>query len=707
MKFEDQYPELTWLKGNVNATPEGESKDNKEYERTVCGIELLYYVLDDQYEKFTECQNPKRLSKTTFEKIRTYTKSIIQTKDDLDAITTYLIINDLGKIHSVIDEIKEKLNIESVDHDDLLFEGLKNIEHLSPSFDKLSKEYQDIILDGLSTKFNFGQFIQSENLPYNLPIGMNSNKKSFDFYMIHILYDIAGAAGHTTRKGTPIIDDDFWNKFILAEKCLESIESQNDLKYAYFDYLDGRKKVLGLNNNDESSYAVTRICNMMRISDKKLAQEMLFAFQNQELNVRAILEKELNMTGIDDKGILLYYAPAMLSNAWNSFKEKSIKDYFDFMLPILANIYIQARSYVSKIDANPVTTFMISDIAKEVNDPFKLMNKKFVFKQIGKDFEVTCKDINIIKTKDIYYENPIYDKTVMIGMGGGSDCIQATLIARFINITDMSPYCQDIISIRTAKTQSQDSHGKINQKRIVKNPKKIIDNDIYLIGKNTTGSGRFLENIPAEETYKCKLSYFDEELIEDTRNLKTNMYLIIDREDGKLKEKIEKTLQYIGDVKNIVCVDTGGDVLYPMKSDNKAMATPDQDRRVLDAVCELNLDSELLVVALGVDSPDNAEDILRKADAEFVTFDESHLDILKTYEKWDMTGDNDKKFGKTPLALQEAIKGKRGWTCLNIPLKYVLDDDNPWIPFVHIQDVTNGFMSMDAKKALKAIQSFE
>ena len=72
--------------------------------------------------------------------------------------------------------------------------------------------------------------------------------------------------------------------------------------------------------------------------------------------------------------------------------------------------------------------------------------------------------------------------------------------------------------------------------------------------------------------------------------------------------------------------------------------------------------------------------------------------MIKNYEK---------RFGKTPLSWQQALKGRTGVVCLNIPTRYVLDRKNPWIPFVNIQSATSGMFFMDAKKCLDAIKQQE
>lgn len=275
----------------------------------------------------------------------------------------------------------------------------------------------------------------------------------------------------------------------------------------------------------------------------------------------------------------------------------------------------------------------------------------------------------------------------VIGMGGGSDCIQASILAKLLQ--QKGATCNNVISIRTNKTTSQDSKGSMGEERTVNNPARMIDDDIYLISAETTGSGRFLENIPASDL---------------------NVYLIIDRDDGNLKQKIEKTLHDIGEVKTLIGVDTGGDLLYPLnETENQAITTPDQDRRVLEEINSIQgIKKKCCIIGIGIDSPDCADDILQDANASYFEPDEEETDeILNIYKEWDMTGNNEKKFGKTPLSWQQALTGKTGVVCLNIPTRYVLDKRNPWIPFVNIQSTTKGMFFMDVQRCLDSIKKHE
>jgi hypothetical protein len=58
-----------------------------------------------------------------------------------------MVINDLTKIKSVVSEIQKKSKIEEIDHDKLLLVALRDHAEISPSFQRLSPKYQNLILN--------------------------------------------------------------------------------------------------------------------------------------------------------------------------------------------------------------------------------------------------------------------------------------------------------------------------------------------------------------------------------------------------------------------------------------------------------------------------------------------------------------------------------------------------------------------------------
>ena len=397
-------PELEWLKGNVNGTPEGESASEMEFKRTKLSLDLLKMVLERNYEDFTACQKDDvKLSRESFAEIQQYTRSTLKNNADIYAMQAYLIINDLGKIVSFVKQVEAKLHLQSVDHDELLYEGLKQM-----------KTY------------------------LKLPV-----------------------------------------------------------------------------------------------------------------QVKEMLTKELTKDGINNKGILLYYVPATLSNAINYFKKNgdinAISNAMNVLLPIFANIYGLTKAKICNYkSAHGLCTSFIADVAEKAKKPLEMFNYKVAFENVNNDFYVRCEPIEQIKVNVTEKTSIISgSNVVVVALGGGSDCIQAAMVGKFL-----LKGCKNVISIRTKNTSSQNEKGEMNKQRKISNPKEVLAEGVYLCDIETNGEGRFFENMPSQ--------------------IGMNSYLVIDEEDGKLFSKIQTVIEHIrknvGDnIDTILGVDTGGDCLYPIK----------------------------------------------------------------------------------------------------------------------------------------------
>ena len=172
--------------------------------------------------------------------MREYVKSALRTPEYEYAMRAFLVINDLGKVGDFVKKIQETMGFESVDHDTILYEGLRMHPEFSPTFSRLNHKYKNLILEGLKTNFNMGQYIQSECLPANLLPLLGITDEAFNFYMIHVLFDIVGAAGHVVPDGTVIINELYWKKFSYALHTLSDyINGISDAESAYDNFVDG------------------------------------------------------------------------------------------------------------------------------------------------------------------------------------------------------------------------------------------------------------------------------------------------------------------------------------------------------------------------------------------------------------------------------------------------------------------------------------
>lgn len=703
-KLVEKYPEMTWLTGRVETTPEAsvqqgdkqtigqsffphlDKKDVVEFDRTVVGILALHWVINGDYESFTACQNgPAKLTAESFKLLKEYTESILSSPEDIEAMETFMVINDLGKVSSIVKTIRQKTGIGNVDHDKILLVGLQQHPEISPSFNMLSGHHQEIIINGLSTQFNIGQYIQAENVPASLDGLVGISDENLKFYLLHALYDIAGAAGQFVQNGSVVMNEPTYKNFRLALSSLELISKGLSVSDAYDDYLAQKGAGYGLRER-----VITRICCMLRVTDKEQAQEISEIFSELPENTKAILEEDLNTRGTND-GIatLIYYAPAFLINLQKKLGENgvSFEDALSLGLTIFARIFQEARITNKGKTGNGIYTVMASSLAKiATEDPGKLTTHDIILKTVGDDAEaelVETKWIDQSKFTRIGSLAEIHgERIVTIGIGGGSDCMQAALLAELLKKSGKD--CPAIISIRTDKTGSQSTTGMIGVKRLVENHGGEVAQGAYLITSETTGSGRFLEHIPAGDI---------------------PVYLVIEQAGIELSEQIQCVLELLGTIDTVIAVDTGGDALYSTTGHDQTKATPDQDLRSLQTISGLSgVEALSCEIAIGIDTPPNGECVLLNSGAIYFEPSSDEADwILQKYQEWEMDGINESRFGKTPLAWQQALKGNFGFQEVGLPERVVLDQNNPWNPFVYIQHSTKGMFFMEVKNHLASI----
>ncbi|MBQ7307371.1 MAG: hypothetical protein IJW82_02480 [Clostridia bacterium] len=389
-------PEFEYLKGKVNATPEGQKVAEMEYKRTKLSIDLLNAVVCNDYDSFTCCQKgSNKLTREGFNEIRNFTLNTIKTKDDYYALQTYLLINDLGKVCSFVEKIEKDYHFTSIDHDEILYEGLKRNPSLSPTFESLDKKYQDYLLIGLKTKFNMGQYVQSENLASDLEPLKNLDETSKNYYMLHILYDVAGATGHVNPNGSLIVNQSYWENFKSANKTIDDfINGKTTSTQCYDNYIKERSEMLDLKINSKQDYAVTKLCNLMRVSNKEEAKHIKEIFNSQPQKIKNILINEMTRNGVTEKGILLYYAPATLSNALKYFQNNNsqdpTRDALNIVLPLFASIYKETRNIKNSTNSNSNSSVFLSSVAEACKDPLSLKNYNFKLEQKGNDFNLNC-----------------------------------------------------------------------------------------------------------------------------------------------------------------------------------------------------------------------------------------------------------------------------------------------------------------------------
>ncbi len=743
------YSELmTWLTQKADATAEGSgtapkgaygpNKDQTpsqllfgkqiiEVDRTAVGFLAIKWLLANDYEAFTKNQPPPvKLSKESFAELRAYVKSVLKTPQDLDAMIVMLLTNDLGKVKRYHDITEKAVGRAIVDHDQVLFAGFTEAVELSPNFMRLPQLQKDWITDGLlmGSGLNVGQFAQAENLPASLnAVKVLAGKpEAFDFKFIELLLDVAGAQGHMDSGGAKVMIEPVYRNFVLARKALLEVIEGKSVREAYDQILIEKNKLLvskgmtSLDVNKKQDRALLRLLTLSRTTSLEQAEELQAVFHALPVNAKEILISELNVNATDDGwGILPYYGPAFIVNAIGSLSKTphGSKEAFRTVLLSLARVFQEGRILLKGREGSDVLTINIEQLAKYTlsdaykADPNSLLNQEYELYRHGEDdnqYGVKLAPLSIIDTTKLNKMKNLKayrgKRVLVVGIGGGSDAVQAALFAQMLKAEGAQ--IRGVVSVRTTKTGSQGATGQQGEQREYKNVEEVRPN-VLKVNPTSTGTGRTLEPLIS--------SAFPE------------TYIILDNGSfHALSDSLIQVLALFGaklehankdcEVDAVILVDTGGDSLYKMSTavdgQSSSKTTPDQDLRVLQSVhslIRLNYPIEFTtaVMAAGVDTPPYAQQVLEAAQATYYSLTaQQALNVQQQYVAWEMDGTNDARYGKTPLAWQAALRGEAGVTVVPLPTRVVLDHANPWNPFLRVP--LQGIVLMKLEDHIKAIQ---
>mmetsp|Transcript_24901 Transcript_24901/g.34862 ORF Transcript_24901/g.34862 Transcript_24901/m.34862 type:complete len:503 (+) Transcript_24901:94-1602(+) len=408
----ERYHEITWLSQKTHVTPEGivGKQTNKiseqmfgeahiEFDKTIVSIFCLFWVHENDRASFVECQrDPFRLTEKSFADLRNYVFRVCPTSPDVEALVVFTVLNDLGKVEKVVEYVAARTGIEEVDHDKILWMGLKTLPKIFPSYAKLEEKYKKWLLEGLGAQFNFAQLVQGESIPASLTGLKGLSKEALDLFNMHALFDMAGAAGHVNWHGSVVLAEATYNDIFMTIEAIETLKDGASVKQVYDTYLHKRAKSLGFDIRWPTQRALCRICCMLRLHTKAEAEKVIGAYQNLPHDTWVLLRKELNTTGIDDGwAILLYYAPALLLNV-NAAKKEELKspdtlfvEAVEGGMKILAKCFAAAREHIKDRRGNGVFTADIADVANKVKNPKNWIVMDYQVSAIGEDSKIIGK----------------------------------------------------------------------------------------------------------------------------------------------------------------------------------------------------------------------------------------------------------------------------------------------------------------------------
>lgn len=378
-----RYPESGYLAGKAESSPEGTPvlrQDALAYQvfgvktgvdataieadRTFLGLLTLKWVLTDQYNKFTSLQPPSigmRLRRSSFHKLRDYTLRIINSDADLEFCLYSLTCNDLGKTLFLVEQHQNIIGQPAENHDLLLYRLTQKMPELFPAFQsRLTDVQQHSYLAGLGADLNLGQFVQGENLPVNLAGMQALDAKSRELRLVCELFDFAGVTGHLNAEGSMVMHEDNYLAFSTAIAELIALP----LPQAYQRYIHRRGTLAGIDMIAENGYALGRLTTLSRSFTPEQGTALQAVWHGLSPEQKTVLSDELNETGDKGrKGILLYYAPALIANAIAATGDYTAG--LNYALPILAQVYQTTRTDMPAQNGNGIITVNIARHARE------------------------------------------------------------------------------------------------------------------------------------------------------------------------------------------------------------------------------------------------------------------------------------------------------------------------------------------------------
>lgn len=377
------YPEISLYKGEVLGSPESSNfkgtEGDKERMRTELSLLCLFWILKNDYNAFTECQQgAEKLKPETFTNLTQKVRGFLTTPELVHAMLVLMAIHDLGKCVWFSDAVRQKSNLVTSDHDVVLRDAFEYCPEILPSFVSLPIEHRLLIKDAWETGLNTGQFVQGECLPYHLVNALAMTKKNsecMNFFFCHELLDVAGVMGHEEPRGSKILNEQTLKNFQFAWNALVNPAHQK-AEDIYRDYLWHRAPYFGFDDYQYQVAARRLIClssfDGHKSEDFRTITRAFFTVDSK------IIVDELNVTGLNNKkGILIYYSPHLLANLQ---KHYSKSDAIVRGIELLSRIYAQARKLSDNTPGNGSITVNVRPLCVSL-----LSNPELVTKSVEID----------------------------------------------------------------------------------------------------------------------------------------------------------------------------------------------------------------------------------------------------------------------------------------------------------------------------------
>jgi hypothetical protein len=408
-----QYPEILLLAdAKVRKTEEGQAtlqgpyseqlfgQKFIEFDRTMMTLRCLQLILDGSdkaYGEFTAAQpRDAKLSRESFDKLHAQGETLVKSNYDgmsplemREAMEAALVLGDIGKSEKAR-EIFKPYGASAPDHDDFHGEVMRILEkhpHLSPTFDKLSPAAKKLLIQtanlahyGHMTHIEGGPGMYAQlkksGLPAASPLAL-----AFDLF-VHTC-DVAGALGHVNNQSSLVYTEPSHLAMqAVAKACGTLSDPQKTTMDAYNAYLTVRAEKLGLNPQDRTDRALTRMGAMLRLftpEDGALLKKAMLQLDRAD---RTRIMEELDTKVGEELERTPTYMPAVLVNLSNNpqlgaTREERLTQAVVLGMPFLARVLKQHKQALVEKKASPMVPLNFNNAAGVAKNAPQDLRKDF------------------------------------------------------------------------------------------------------------------------------------------------------------------------------------------------------------------------------------------------------------------------------------------------------------------------------------------
>lgn len=315
-----------------------------EFNKTILNKFILRWILQKNYDAFSECQNDKnKISEYTFHNMLVpFYESIMPNRMHLVTLDYYDTLHDIckGEFFQVVAAKHLKQNLKQIqkeinlDHDGFLFEILMNEDLSSKLFPGLKEREKyhitiatDLKLIAHFSNLPFGRLLQFASPPSVLHRLKPLLRKDWDdilkIVIGHKILDIGGFAGAEEQNGSKTLTEGYTEKIINFANQLFSAKDMRDIYKAYRGYVNQWKKELGT-----KTFAETAICqNICSYTNTNFLiptiKEAFKDLKKENPQIYENLTREMRSIGSKKRpAIYLSYGNVMIRNLLNQLKSE-------------------------------------------------------------------------------------------------------------------------------------------------------------------------------------------------------------------------------------------------------------------------------------------------------------------------------------------------------------------------------------------------